>query len=430
MNVQVENLENRMAKLTITVPEDAFEKALDQAYQKQRNKYIVKGFRKGKAPRKILEQMYGADLFYADAANTVYLPVFYEALEEYGIHAYSQAKIDIVQLTPGEPFVFSAEFALEPKVTLGQYKGLQIPQVKVEVTDEDVEQAVEEERERNARITDVDDRPVQWYDYVTLDMQLFVDGDPLPKEDKLEVQIGSGALNIHLEEELVGASIGEEREAPAHYAQDYPDAELRGKKGVCKYRVKEIRLKELPEADDEFAQDVSEFDTLEEYKEDLRRQILQNKEIEVRKLKEHLLLSEAIENAKVEIAGAMLDTQVASAVADLKKDAEAKNLSFEEYLKRQGFKEENLEQQCRQTIEDQLKSGLVMDAIAKEEGISVSDERLDEEIEKALAHYHGDPARAETLRKDPDEREKYRSQLVTGLVMDLLVDSAVIVEVP
>ena len=289
MGVQVEKLEKNMAKLTIEVSAEEFEAALEKAYQKNKGKITLPGFRKGKAPRKMIEKMYGVGVFYEDAANELIPGAYSKAAQECGENIVSQPQIDVTQIGKGQPFIFTAEVALKPEVTLGEYKGLEVEKSEVAVSEEEVEKAVDKERENNARMLDIDDRAVENGDMVKLDFEGFVDGVAFAggKGEDYPLTIGSGSFIPGFEEQLVGAKIGEDVEVNVTFPEEYHVEDLKSKAAVFKCKVNEIKVKELPEADDEFAKDVSEFDTLAEYKDDIRAKLLERKEKEAKRAKEN-----------------------------------------------------------------------------------------------------------------------------------------------
>ena len=312
MSVAVEKLEKNMAKLTIEVSAEELEKAIQGAYQKQKNRINIPGFRKGKAPRKMIEKMYGAGVFYEDAANALIPEAYSKALDECEETIVSQPSIAVTQLESGKPFIFTAEVALKPEVTLGEYKGLEVPKADLEVTEEEIAGELRKEQEENSRVLDVDDRAVADGDKVTLDFEGFVDGEAFDggKGTDYPLTIGSGSFIPGFEDQLVGAKAGDHVEVKVTFPEEYQAKELAGKEAVFQCDVKKVEAKELPELDDDFAQDASEFDTLAEYKEDIKKNLTEKKEKEARAAKENAAVDKAIENAQMEIPDAMLNTQV------------------------------------------------------------------------------------------------------------------------
>ena len=334
MSVQVEKLEKNMAKLTIEASAEDFEKAVNAAYNKNKNRINVPGFRKGKAPRIMIEKMYGAGIFYEDAANALIPNAYSEALAECEETIVSQPSIDVVQLEKGKPFIFTAEVALKPEVTLGEYKGLEVPKSELEVTEEEVAGELRKEQESNSRTIDVDDRAVADGDKVTLDFEGFVDGEAFDggKGTDYPLTIGSGAFIPGFEEQLVGTEIGKETEVNVTFPENYQAENLAGKPAVFKCTVKKIEVKELPELDDDFAKDVSEFDTLEEYKADIKKNLEEKKADAAKRAKEDAAVDAAIEKASMEIPDAMIDTQVSNMIEDFARRIQSQGLTMEQYL--------------------------------------------------------------------------------------------------
>ena len=304
MSVQVENLEKSLAKLTIEVDADTVEKSLDKVYQKQKKNITIQGFRKGKAPRNIIEKMYGAGVFYEDAVNDMIPAAYEDAAKESELEIVSQPKLEVVQIEKGKPFIFTAEVAVKPEVTLGDYMGIEVEKSDVEVTDEEVMAEIDKERESNSRTITVDDRAVEDKDIVTIDFEGFVDGEAFEggKAEDYSLTIGSHSFIDNFEEQLIGAKIGEEVTVNVTFPENYQAEELAGKPAEFKVTVKEIKVKELPELDDEFAKDVSEFDTLDEYKADIKKNLTESKEKEALAAKEDKVVEKIIENATMEVA--------------------------------------------------------------------------------------------------------------------------------
>ena len=318
MSVQVETLEKSMAKLTIEVSAEEFETALDKAYKKNKNKISLPGFRKGKAPRAMIEKMYGTGVFYEDAANDLIPGAYESAAKESELEIVAQPSIDVTQIEKGKPFIFTATVAVKPEVTLGDYKGIEVEKKTAEVTDEELQVEIDKVRESNSRMITVEDRAVQDGDITTIDFEGFVDGEPFEggKGENYPLTIGSHSFIDNFEEQLIGKNIGEETEVNVTFPEQYQAEELQGKPAVFKVTIKEIKVKELPELDDDFAQDVSEFDTVDEYKEDLKKKLLENKEAALKREKEEDVVGKIIENATMEIPDPMVDTQVRQMVQE------------------------------------------------------------------------------------------------------------------
>ena len=429
MSVQVEKLEKNMAKLTIEVSAEEFDVAIEQAYQKDKKKISLPGFRKGKAPRKMIEKMYGTGVFYEDAANIVIPKAYSEAAKECGEEIVSQPEISVTQIGAGQPFIFTAEVALKPAVTLGDYKGVEVEKTPVEVSEEEVDKEVDKERENNSRTIDVDDRAVEKGDMIKLNFEGFVDGTPFEggKAEDYSLTIGSGSFIPGFEDQLIGAKIGEEVEVNVTFPEEYHAAELKGKPAVFKCTVNEIKVKELPEADDEFAKDVSEFDTLAEYKDDIRAKLLEKKTADAKREKQNKTVAKAVENATMEIPEAMITEQVRRMADDFARRLQSQGLSMDQYMQFTGLTMDALAQQMRPEALKRIQNSLVLEAIAKAENIEVSDEKVNEEIEKMAAAYKMEADKLKELIGDA-EKEQMKSDLAIQAAVDMITDAAVEVE--
>ena len=429
MSVQVEKLEKNMAKLTIEVSAEEFDAAIEQAYQKDKKKISLPGFRKGKAPRKMIEKMYGTGVFYEDAANIVIPKAYSEAAKECGEEIVSQPEISVTQIGAGQPFIFTAEVALKPAVTLGDYKGVEVEKTPVEVSEEEVDKEVDKERENNSRTIDVDDRAVEKGDMIKLNFEGFVDGTPFEggKAEDYSLTIGSGSFIPGFEDQLIGAKIGEEVEVNVTFPEEYHAAELKGKPAVFKCTVNEIKVKELPEADDEFAKDVSEFDTLAEYKDDIRAKLLEKKTADAKREKQNKTVAKAVENATMEIPEAMITEQVRRMADDFARRLQSQGLSMDQYMQFTGLTMDALAQQMRPEALKRIQNSLVLEAIAKAENIEVSDEKVNEEIEKMAAAYKLEADKLKELIGDA-EKEQMKSDLAIQAAVDMITDAAVEVE--
>lgn len=389
MSVQVEKTEKNMAKLIIEVSEEEFEKAVQAAYMKQRKNIALPGFRKGKAPRKMIEKMYGAGVFFEEATDNLMPDAYARAVEESGLEIVSRPAVDIVQLESGKPFIFSAEVAVKPEVTLGEYRGLEVPKADLAVTDEEVLEELKKEQEKNSRAVDVDDRPVASGDMIKLDFEGFVDGEAFEggKGTDYDLTIGSGAFIPGFEDQLIGAEIGNEMEVHVTFPENYQASELAGKPAVFKCTVKRISYKELPELDDEFAQEVSEFDTLDEYKEDVKKNLEEKKAASAKTDKENAVVDKVIENAQMDIPDAMLDTQVDQMYTGYLQRLQAQGIAPEQYMQFTGATPEALKDQIRPQALKQIQTRLVLEAIADAEKIEPSDEKVEEELKKMAESY-------------------------------------------
>ena len=389
MSSQVEKLEHNMAKLTIEVAAEEVEKALQAAYLKQRGKINIPGFRKGKVPRQMIEKMYGAEIFYDEAANKMISEAYGKAYDECELDIVSQPSIDIVQLEKGKDFIFTAEVATKPEVKLGEYKGLKVDKYSTRVTQKEVDEEIEKERERNARTVEVTDRAVEDKDIVTLDFEGFVDGVAFEggKGTDYPLTIGSGSFIPGFEEQLIGAEIDKEVEVKVTFPEEYQAAELAGKDAVFKCTVHAIKAKELPEADDEFASEVSECETMEAYRAEVKQKIKDRKESEGKAKKEDQAVEQAIENAEMDIPQPMIDLQVRQMADDFARRIQQQGLTVEQYFQFTGLTQEKMMEEFEPQAVKRIKTRLVLEAIVKAENIEVSDERLDEEIQKMADAY-------------------------------------------
>ncbi|HIY63885.1 MAG TPA: trigger factor [Candidatus Mediterraneibacter stercoripullorum] len=406
MSLQVEKLEHNMAKLTIEVSADEVEKALQAAYLKERSKISLPGFRKGKVPRQMIEKMYGPEVFYDEAANHMISEAYGKAYDECELEIVSQPKVEVTQLEKGKPFIFTAEVAVKPGVELGEYKGLKVDKISTEVTDEEVDQEIERERERNARTVEVTDRAVQDKDQVVLDFEGFVDGEAFDggKGENYPLTIGSGSFIPGFEEQLIGAEIGKEVEVNVTFPEDYQAKDLAGKAAVFKCTVHEIKVKELPELDDEFASDVSEeSETLEEYKAEVKGRLKERKENDAKQKKEDQAVEKAVENAQIDIPEPMIDLQARQMADDFARRIMQQGLTLEQYFQFTGLSEEKMMEELKPQAEKRIRTRLVLEAVAAAENIEVSDERLDEELTKMAESYQME---VDKLKEFMGENEK------------------------
>ena len=389
MSLKVENLEHNMAKLTIEVSAEEFEEAIKHAYVKNKNKINIHGFRKGKAPQAMIEKMYGAGIFYEDAANEL-IPKAYDAeIENCDLDLVSQPKIDVVQIEKGKPFIFTAEVAVKPEVTLGAYEGVEVPKTEINVTDEEVDAEVDKEREKNSRTTTVEDRGVENGDMIKLDFDGSVDGVAFDggKAENYDLTVGSGSFIPGFEEQLVGVKAGEEKEVKVTFPEDYHAKDLAGKEAVFKCKVNEIKVKELPEANDEFAQDVSEFDTLAEYKEDLKKKLTERNEASAKNAKEAAAVEAAVANAEMDIPDAMVDGQVRQMANDFARRIQSQGLTVDQYFQFTGMTAEKLMDQMKPEALKRIKNSLVLEAIAAKENFEIAEEKIEEELKKMSEAY-------------------------------------------
>ncbi len=426
MSLQVEKLEGNMAKLTIEATADDFEEALEKAYQKNKSRLSVPGFRKGKVPRKMIEQMYGKEVFFEEAANIVIPSAYAKAVDECTEDIVSQPTIDIVQLEVGKPFIFTAEVALKPEVTLGQYKGIEVDKADITATDKEVEDAIEKERENNARTITVDDRPVQDGDVVVLDFEGFMDGVAFEggKGENHSLTIGSGAFIPGFEDQLIGAEIDKEVEVNVTFPENYQEASLAGKPAVFQCTVKEIKEKQLPDLDDEFASEVSEYDTLEEYRESVRKYIEERKEEDAKKAKEEKVVDAIIEGAQMDIPEAMITTQQRQMADEFAQRIRMQGISIEQYFQVTGLTRAAFMEQMKPQAESRIKSRLVLEAVAKAENIEASEEEYQAEIKKMAEDYQMEEAELVEMLGE-FEKKSIREDINIRKAVDFVAANAV-----
>lgn len=425
MSLQVENLEHNMAKLTIEVAAEEVEKALQNAYMKQKKQISLPGFRKGKVPRQMVEKMYGPSIFYNDAVDALLPEAYGKAYDECELEIASRPAIEIVQIEKGKPFIFSAEVAVKPEVTLGQYKGLEVEKVSTRVTQKEVDAKIQEEAEKNARTISVE-RPVEDGDQVVLDFEGFVDGVAFEggKGENYPLTIGSHSFIPGFEEALVGAELEKEVDVNVTFPEDYQAEELKGKPAVFKCTIHEIKAKELPEIDDEFAAEVSVFDTLEEYKADVKAQIKEEKAKEGKAKQEDAVVKQAVENAEFDIPDAMVNDQVENNYNNFLQQIQQNGLSIDQYFQFTGSSEKILKTQMRPEAEARIENRLVLEAIVKAENIEVSEDKLDQEIQKMAEMYGMEAEKVKELLGEA-EKEQMKKDLALQAAVDFLVENAV-----
>ena len=427
MSLQVERLEHNMAKLTIEVSAEELEGALQKAYQKQKGKISIPGFRKGKVPRQLVEKMYGPEIFYDDAANALIPEAYAKAYDESGLDIVSQPKIDVTQIEKGKAFIFTAEVAVKPEVTLGQYKGIEVDSFSTEVSAEEVEAKLAEEQNKNARTITVEGRPVQDKDEVVLDFEGFVDGVAFEggKGENYPLTIGSGSFIPGFEEQLIGVEPEQDVEVKVTFPEDYHAEDLKGKDAVFKCTVHEIKAKELPELDDEFASEVSEFDTLEEYKADVEKKLREEKESTGKRAQEDQAVNAIIANAEMDLPEAMIETEARQMLDNFAQRLQQQGLTFEQYMQFTGMTVDKMTEEMRPQAEKRIKTRLVLEAIVSAENIEVSDERLDEEVAK-MAEAYG--MEVDKLKEYMGDREKEQMKLDMAVqdAITFVVENAVV----
>ena len=427
MSLQVEKLEHNMAKLTIEVPAEDVEKALQAAYLKERSKISLPGFRKGKVPRQMIEKMYGPEVFYDEAANHMISEAYGKAYDECELEITSQPKIEVTQLEKGKPFIFTAEVAVKPEVKLGEYKGLKVDKVSTRVTQKEIDEEIDRERERNARTIDVTDRAVQDKDQIVLDFEGFVDGEAFEggKGENYPLTIGSGSFIPGFEEQLIGAEIEKEMEVNVKFPEDYQAKELAGKDAVFKCTVHSIKAKELPELDDEFVSDVSEeSETVDQYKAEVKGKIKERKEREGKEKKENQAVEQAVENAEIDLPEPMVDLQARQMADDFARRIMQQGMSIEQYFQFTGLSEEKMMEELKPQAEKRIRTRLVLEAIVAAENIEVSDERLEEELKKMADSYQMEVDKLKEFMGE-NEKKQMKEDIAVQDAVTLITEAAV-----
>ena len=427
MSLQVERLEHNMAKLTIEVPAEEVEKALQAAYLKERGKISLPGFRKGRVPRQMIEKMYGPEVFYDEAANRMISEAYAKAYDECELELVSQPKIEITQLEKGKEFIFTAEVAVKPEVKLGEYKGLKVDKVSTRVTQKEVDEEIDKERERNARTIDVTDRAVQDKDQITLDFEGFVDGVAFEggKASDYPLTIGSGAFIPGFEDQLIGANIDEEKEINVTFPEEYQAKELAGKAAVFKCTVHSIKAKELPERDDEFVSDVSEkSETVDAYKAEVKAKIKERKENEGKQKREDQSVEQAVANAEMDIPEAMISFQSRQMVDDFARRIMQQGMTMEQYFQFTGLSEEKMMEEFKPEAEKRIRTRLTLEAIVAAENIEVSEERLDEELQKMADSYKMEVDKLKEYMGE-NEKKQMKEDIAIQEAVTLIANAAV-----
>ena len=427
MSFKVEQLEEKnMVKLVIEASAEEFEAGLNAAYNKNKNKISVPGFRKGKAPRKMIEQLYGSQIFFEDAANEIIPDAYADAAKESGLDIVSQPKVSIEQLEAGKPFIFAAEVAVRPEVELGEYKGVEVTKADAEVTDADVEEELKKVQDQNSRTVSVEDRAVKDGDMTVIDFEGFIDGEAFDggKGENYPLTIGSHSFIDTFEEQMIGMNIGEEKELNVTFPEDYHAENLKGKPATFKVTVKEIKEKQLPELDDDFAQDVSDFDTLAEYKDDLKKKIAERKESEAKAKNESEAIEKVVEAAKMDIPQAMIDTQVNRMLEDFAMRLQQQGLSVEQYFQYTGMTADKIMEEMKPEAVKRIKNSLVLEAVAKAENIEVSEEEFEAELQKMADMYKMEIEKIKEFMQDA-EAKQMKDDIAIQKAVELIVSSAV-----
>lgn len=425
MSLQVEKMEKNMAKLTIEVAAEDLEKAMQNAYQKAKGRISIPGFRKGKAPRKMIEQMYGKGVFLEDAVNALIPEHYSKALAECELEIVSQPTIDITQAEPGKALIFTAEVATKPEVTLGDYKGVEVPKTEITVTDEDVDAEIKKEQEKNSRTINVEDRGAQLQDVVTIDFEGSVDGVPFDGGQATEypLTLGSNTFIPGFEDQLVGAKVGDDVDVKVTFPEEYQAKELAGKEAIFKCAVKKIEAKELPELDDDFAKDVSEFDTLAEYKEHVKTNLVDRKENEAKRAKEDAAVDKAIENAQMDIPEAMLQTQCRQMLDDFSRRMQSQGLSMDQYFQFTGMTAEKMMEDMKPQALKRIQTRLVLEKVAEVENIQPTEEEVNKEISKMAEAYKMEADKLKELLGER-ELEQMKKDMAVQKAVTVIADAA------
>ena len=428
MSLQVEKLEKNMAKLTVEVPAEQFDEAIKAAYNKNKNRFNIPGFRKGKAPQAMIEKMYGPGVFYEDAANEAIDSSYGDAMKESGLEIVSRPEIDITQIEKGKAFIYTATVAVRPEVTLGQYKGVEVQKADAEVTDSDVETELKRVQDQNARLVSIEDRPVEDGDQTVIDFEGFVDGKPFDggKGTDYPLTIGSHSFIDTFEEQLIGKNIGEECEVNVTFPGEYHAKELVNKPATFKVTVKEIKKEELPELNDEFASEVSEFETLEEYKNDIRTKLADRKQKAATTENENRVVEKVVENAQMDIPDPMVDNEVMNMLQDTARGMQSQGLSLDQYLQYTGQTVDTMKEQMKPQAIRRIQTRLVLEAVAAAENITISDEKLEEELKKMADSYQMEVEKLKEYMGE-FEKEQMKKDLAVQEAVDLLVSEAKLV---
>ena len=426
MSVQVENLEKSMAKLTIEVAADEFEAALNKAYQKSKNKINLPGFRKGKAPRAMIERMYGAGIFVEDAANIIIPDAYESAAKESELEIVAQPEIAVEQAEKGKPFIFTATVAIKPDVTLGDYKGIEVEKKEAEVSEDEISAEIDRVRESNARMITIDDRATQDGDTVVIDFDGYVDGEQFEggKAEDYTLVLGSHSFIDNFEDQLVGKNIGDDVEVNVTFPEQYQAEELQGKPALFKVKIKEIKVKELPELDDDFAQDVSECDTLDAYKEEVKSKLVKTKEDDIKREKEDAVIEKIIENATMEIPEQMVDAQTRQMTQEFAQRLQSQGLSLEQYMQFTGLTPQKMQEELKPQALKRIQSRLVLEAVVEAEKIEATQEDIEKEIENMAKMYQMEADKLKELVGE-EEKKQIALDMAVQKAVEFVVDAAV-----
>ncbi len=429
MKVKLEKLENNVATLEIEVDVAKFDEGMQKAYIKNAKRFNIPGFRKGKAPRKIVERYYGEAVFYEDAINIVCPDAYTEAVEETKIEPVDRPEIDIKQIGDGDNLIFTAVVTVKPEVGLGEYKGIEVKKVEYNVTEEDVENEIKQMQEKNARLVTIEDRAVEEKDTAVIDFEGFIDNEPFEggKGEDYSLEIGSGQFIPGFEEQLIGKNTGEEIDVNVTFPEEYQAEELAGKPAVFKVKINQIKFKELPELDDEFVKDVSEFDTLDELKEDINKRLTEEAENKAKNEKENAVIDRILENVTVDLPEVMIENQINSMTRDFDMRLQSQGMNLDQYLQFTGSDLNQFKEQFKDQAEKQVKTTLVLEKISKLENVEVSDEDVEENIKKLAENYKMEVEKVKKLYR-PEDLEAMKNDLAISKTVEMLVDGAKVVE--
>ncbi len=425
MNAKLEKLENSMVKLTIEVDAEAFEEGLKVAYNKNKKKITLPGFRKGRAPRQLIEKTYGAEVFYEDAANYIIPDAYDKAVEEKELKVVSRPEVNVEKIEKGQPFIFTAEVAVKPEVTLGDYTGLEVNKIDIVVEEQEVSAEIDKVREQNSRLEIVTDRPIEDKDMVIIDFDGYIDGESFEggKSTDYSLTIGSHTFIDTFEEQLIGKSMDEDVEVDVTFPDDYKQEDLQGKPALFKVKIKEIKVKELPELDDEFAKDVSDCETLEEYKIEVMDKLKEQKEKEAVNQKREAVTKKAVENATMNIPDPMIDLQAENMAYDFARNLQYQGLPIEQYFQYTGQNMDSLKENMKEQATQSIQSRLVLEAIAKAEDMQVTEMELEEELKSMAKSYN--MAYEELVKTVKDnEKESIKEDLMIKKALEFIEQNA------
>jgi len=424
----MEDLGKNMVKLTVTVPAQDFKKAVQEAYNKSKGKYAVPGFRKGHAPQALIEKTYGKGVFYEDAVNTCIDNTYPGAVKENNLDVVSRPEISLPEIEDGQDLVYTASVAVKPSVTLGEYKGIEVKKADMDVTDQEVEDALKQEQERNARLITIEDRAAEMGDTVTLDFDGYMDGKPFKggKGEKYPLELGSNSFIEGFEEQLAGHKTDDEFEVNVTFPEKYQAEELAGKPAVFKVKIDGIKKKELPELNDEFAGEVSEFDTMDAYRADVRKKLTEEKAKKATTENENNIIKKVVENAQIDVPEPMIRMQAGQMVEDYARRMQSQGVSLEQYMKYTGQTPEKLAEQFKPQAEERIRTRLTLEEIVKKEDVKIADNAVDEQIEKMAAAYKIEPDKMQTMVTE-DQRKQMEEDLKVNEAVDFLVAEAKLV---